>query len=162
MQNTEQTNVSGQGMSAARRRASEALVHARDALGSWSTALKGAAEVDLRGMVRAIPDHAEVQLDALLARVGLARLARVEAERAATASSEPLVMDVADDLSAPEPVAVSAPEPVVEPVVEPVAVSVAALESAPAEAIEIPAPPSAAAAGTGAEKPSKKGARRRR
>ncbi|MEZ4393963.1 MAG: hypothetical protein R3A48_23060 [Polyangiales bacterium] len=167
MQNTEQTNVSGQGMSAARRRASEVLVHARDVLGVWSTTLKGATEVDLRGMVRAIPDQAEVQLDALLARVGLARLARIEAERAAKTTSEPMVMDIADELGAPEPVAVSAPEPVAESApetesAEVVEVRASNTESEPVEVVEPSAPAGASASGTGAERPSKKGARRRR
>lgn len=116
MQNTTETGTNDRGLEGARRRAGEALVHAKDVLGTWSSALKGAVDVDLTGMVKTLPELAEAQLDALLARVGLTRIARVEAERAPSP-----VMDVSDEI---KPV-----EAATAPLAEPVTVSDARVEA---------------------------------
>lgn len=76
------------GFDGAKRRAGEAITHARDVLGTWSSGLRSAVDADLAGLWRAFPERAEEGVDALLARIGLARIAKVEAERAATQTAE--------------------------------------------------------------------------
>lgn len=125
------------GFDGAKRRAGEAITHARDVLGTWTSGLRSAVDADLAGLWRAFPERAEEGVDALLARIGLARIAKMEAERAATqpadapaeemtvsdaiapaAEAERASVTTEESASAAEAVAESAPEEAVNEVSE--------------------------------------------